>query len=115
MSRCAAIVHAALRGLISDLFAHASPTLQSSLVEKELVHLGDIIRLAAACKKPDNKGLEPILLPLSNDIEAVSRAKEQFRKDRDWSGHHTVLAEGAPVVGWITVVRSDGRVVLSPI
>ena len=68
------------------------------------MHLGEIIRLAAACKKPDNAAMEAILVPLSKDIEAVTRAKEQFRKDRDWNGHHTVLAEGAPIVGWVAVV-----------
>ena len=77
---------------------------QTSLLEKELVHLGEIIRLAAACKKPDSAAMEVILVPLSKDIEAVTRAKEQFRKDRDWNGHHTVLAEGATIVGWVAVV-----------
>ena len=71
-----------------------------------MIHLGEIIRLAGACKRPDNKAIEAVLLPLSMDIEAVSRAKEQFRKDRDWNNHHTVLAEGAPVVGWVAVVCS---------
>lgn len=84
----------------------ARTRVQVSLVEKELVHLGEIIRLSAACKKPDNQALEGVLLPLSKDIEAVSRAKETFRKDRDWNGHHTILAEGAPVVGWVAVVST---------
>lgn len=68
------------------------------------MRLGEIIRLAAACKKPNDTAMEAVLLPLSKDIEAVTRAKEQFRKDRDWNSHHTVLAEGAPIVGWVAVV-----------
>ena len=44
-------------------------------------------------------------MPLSKEIEAVIHAKETFRKDRDWNNHHTVLAEGAPAVGWVAVVR----------
>ena len=64
------------------------------------------MQLAAACKTPDSKGLEGVLLPLSKDIEAVIRAKEANRKDRDWNNHHTVLAEGAPAVGWVAVVSA---------
>ena len=44
-------------------------------------------------------------MPLSKEIEAVIHAKEASRKDRDWTNHHTVLAEGAPAVGWVAVVR----------
>lgn len=74
------------------------------MVEKEYTRLRDLIQLAAACKKPDQKALEGLLMPLSKDIEAVAHAKEASRKDRDWNNHHTVLAEGAPAVGWVAVV-----------
>ncbi|KAF7796738.1 hypothetical protein EIP86_007921 [Pleurotus ostreatoroseus] len=94
---------------ITRSFASESVIEQTSLLEKEIVHLGEIIRLAAACKKPDNAAMEAILVPLSKDIEAVTRAKEQFRKDRDWNGHHTVLAEGAPIVGWVAVPLKPGE------
>lgn len=38
-------------------------------------------------------------------MEAISRAKEANRRDRDWYSHLTVLAEGAPVIGWVVNVR----------
>ena len=44
-------------------------------------------------------------MPLSRDIEAVMHAKETSRKDREWTNHHIVLADGAPAVGWVAVVR----------
>ena len=66
--------------------------------------LREVLLLAASCKQPYQKGLESVLLPLSKEIEAVIHAKETFRKDRDWNNHHTVLAEGAPAVGWVAVV-----------
>ena len=67
----------------------------------------DLLQVAAACKQPEKKTLEEILTPLSKDIEAVARAKEASRKDRDWNNHHTVLAEGAPAAGWVVVVSVD--------
>lgn len=44
-------------------------------------------------------------MPLSKEIEAVMHAKETSRKDREWTNHHIVLADGAPAVGWVAVVR----------
>jgi hypothetical protein len=37
-------------------------------------------------------------------MEAISRAKEANRRDRDWYSHLTVVAEGAPVIGWVVNV-----------
>lgn len=73
-------------------------------MEKEYLKLREVLLLAASCKQPDSKSLEGVLVPLSKEIEAVVHAKETNRKDRDWNNHHTVLAEGAPAVGWVAVV-----------
>ncbi|THG95038.1 hypothetical protein EW026_g6548 [Hermanssonia centrifuga] len=89
-------------------FASESVIQQVLLVEKEFISLGAVIKLAASCKKPDDKTLNDLLSPLSADIGAVSHAKETSRKDRDWNNHHTVLAEGAPVVGWVAVTPKPG-------
>lgn len=59
---------------------------------------------AAACRKPDQKAFAEVLSPLQAGIEAVARAKEAARKERDWSNHLTVIADGAACVGWVTVV-----------
>ncbi|KAI0691175.1 cyclase-associated protein [Cytidiella melzeri] len=86
---------------LTGSFASQSVIDQVALVEKEFTRLRELLQLAAACKQPDKSTLEGILLPLSKDIEAVARAKEANRKDRDWNHHHTVLSEGAPAVGWV--------------
>ena len=78
---------------------------QVGLLEQEFADLRAVLLVAAACKKPDQKGFEALLAPLQKDIEAISRAKEANRKDRDWFNHLSAVAEGAPCVGWVTVVR----------
>ena len=60
--------------------------------------------MVAACQMPDQKTLESLVTPLANSIEAISRAKESYRRDRDWFSHLTLLSEGAPVVGWVVSV-----------
>ena len=60
---------------------------------------------AGACQKPDAKAIEQLRIPLQKDIEAVQRCKEANRKERDWLNHLTVLAEGAPCIGWVVQVK----------
>jgi hypothetical protein len=64
-----------------------------------------LLLTAAACSKPDQGVFGELLKPLQADIEAIMKAKETNRKERDWANHFMVVAEGAPVVGWVTVVR----------
>lgn len=75
-----------------DLFAQAIQVLR------------DLLLRAAACKKPDQQAFEGLLNPLQASLEAVSRAKEANRKEREWFNHLTVVAEGAVCVGWVTAV-----------
>ena len=37
-------------------------------------------------------------------IEAVNRAKETMRRDREWYTHLTFLCESAPVIAWVVNV-----------
>ena len=37
-------------------------------------------------------------------IEAVNRAKENMRRDREWYTHLTFLCESAPVIAWVVNV-----------
>ena len=78
---------------------------QAGLVEKLLTDLRAFLLAAAHCQKPDQQALNTLLTPLQADIEAVSRLKEANRKDREWFTHLSTVAEGAPCVGWVTVVR----------
>ena len=54
------------------------------------------------------------------DIEAITRAKEANRKDREWFNHLSTIAEGAGCVGWVTIVSlslvsGDGCWTISPV
>lgn len=66
--------------------------------------LRHVLVVAGSCKKPDQKAFSDLLGPLQAGIEAVTRFKEANRKDRQWFNHLSLVAEGAPAVGWITVV-----------
>jgi len=84
---------------VDNLWLHY---LQVSLVQKQYDTLFDLLKLVAACQKPDQKTFETLLAPFPKCIEAVSRAKEAGgRRDKDWFSHLIVLAEGAPVIGWV--------------
>uniref|UniRef100_A0A0W0F912 Adenylyl cyclase-associated protein n=1 Tax=Moniliophthora roreri TaxID=221103 RepID=A0A0W0F912_MONRR len=71
------------------------------LVEQEFKDLRDLLLTAAACSKPDEKGLESLLAPFESTIEAISRIKEANRKDTGWFSHVMVIGEGAPFVAWV--------------
>lgn len=74
-------------------------------MENEYNDLRALILQASACKKPaDDSALAKVLIPLQNDIAAISRAKEANRKDRAWMSHMNFIAEGATAVGWVAVV-----------
>ncbi|KAF8162910.1 adenylate cyclase associated N terminal-domain-containing protein [Crassisporium funariophilum] len=92
-----------LKAFVEFTKSLAAPSLIEvvSLVQKQYDLLLSFLTLAAACQKPDQKTLEGLLGPLAQSIEAVSRAKESYRRDRDWFSHLTLLGEGGPVVGWV--------------
>ena len=60
--------------------------------------------MAGSCQKPDQKTVDGLLSPLQASIEAISRAKEANRRDRDWLNHLTLIGEGGPSVGWVVSV-----------
>lgn len=74
-------------------------------MENEFAHLRSLLMVAASCKKPDQKSFGDLLVPLQKDIESITRLKEANRKDRVWFNHLSTVAEGAPIAGWVTVVR----------
>ena len=85
------------------------------MVEQEFKDLRELLLIAGSCKKPDQGEFEKLLGPLQKDIEAITRAKEANRKDREWLNHLSTIAEGAPCVGWVTVVSSLCFMIPSPI
>lgn len=78
-------------------------------MQKEFETLGSFLTTVAACQKPDQKVLEALLAPFPTAIEAVSRAKEANRRERDWLSHLTLLGEGAPVIGWVVNVSRASK------
>jgi len=73
-------------------------------VQKQYDILFAFLKIVAACQVPDQKTLESLVTPFAHSIEAISRAKEAHRRDRDWFSHLTLLSEGAPVIGWVVSV-----------
>jgi adenylyl cyclase-associated protein len=73
-------------------------------VEKMFAHQRSILLTAAACKKPEEKEFADLMKPLYLDLEEINKAKEKYRKERDWQNHFTFVAEGAPVIGWVMIV-----------
>lgn len=86
---------------LSKSFAGASVVEVATLVEKEYHTLRAFLLVAGSCQKPDQKTVDGLLSPLQASIEAISRAKEANRRDRDWFNHLTLIGEGAPSVGWV--------------
>ena len=73
-------------------------------MQKQYDILFDFLKMVAACQKPNQQTLESLVSPFASSIEAISRAKEGYRRDRDWFSHLTILSEGAPVIGWVVSV-----------
>ncbi|KAI0806951.1 cyclase-associated protein [Fomes fomentarius] len=93
---------------LTKSFASASVVEQVELVEKEFKDLRELLHIAGSCKKPEQSEFEKLLGALQKDIEAITRAKENNRKDREWFNHLSTVAEGAPSVGWVTVSPKPG-------
>ncbi|KAI0373302.1 cyclase-associated protein [Pilatotrama ljubarskyi] len=89
-------------------FASPSVIEQVGLVEQEFKDLRELLLVAASCRKPEQAEFEKLLGPLQKDIEAITRAKEANRKDREWFNHLSTVAEGAPSVGWVTITPKPG-------
>jgi adenylyl cyclase-associated protein len=78
---------------------------QAGLIEKEYYILLDFLKIVGACQKPQQDTLEILMKDFPKAIEAVNRAKEQMRRDREWYAHLTFLCESAPVIAWVVNVR----------
>ncbi|KAI0747648.1 adenylate cyclase associated N terminal-domain-containing protein [Daedaleopsis nitida] len=93
---------------LTKSFASPSVIEVVGLVEQEFKDLRELLLIAGSCKKPDQGEFGKLLGGLQKDIEAITRAKEANRKDREWFNHLSTLAEGAPCVGWVTISPKPG-------
>lgn len=60
--------------------------------------------IVTSCTQPNKETVEELLVPLKKTIEVVAKMSETCRKDRDWGTHIAVVAESAPIVGWVVEV-----------
>ncbi|KAI1788499.1 cyclase-associated protein [Ganoderma leucocontextum] len=104
------VINGRLKPFVELTKSFASPSVveQVGLVEQEFNDLRKLLLVAASCKQPGQAEFEKLLEPLHKDIEAITRAKEANRKDREWFNHLSTIAEGAPCVGWVTVSPKPG-------
>jgi adenylyl cyclase-associated protein len=64
-----------------------------------------VLLCASACMKPTDTEFGTMVKPFYDDLGAVTKIKDEMRSNREWSMHFQVVADGAPCVGWIQVVR----------
>ncbi|KAI0695433.1 adenylate cyclase associated N terminal-domain-containing protein [Cerioporus squamosus] len=104
------VIEGKLKPFVELTKSFASPSVieQVGLVEQEFKDLRELLLIAGSCKKPEQNEFEKLLGPLQKDIEAITRAKEANRKDREWFNHLSTVAEGAPCIGWVTVQPKPG-------
>ncbi|KIY66299.1 hypothetical protein CYLTODRAFT_423579 [Cylindrobasidium torrendii FP15055 ss-10] len=97
------IIQAKVKPFVELTKSFAGPNLiqMVGLVENQYNSLRTLILTASACRKPEMGQLETLMQPFQAEIAAISRLKEESRKDRDWFTHMTTLGEGAPVVAWV--------------
>jgi len=74
------------------------------MVERLFNDLGDLMKIASACKKPDQKAFAGLLTDLQTNIDAILQHKDNNRKDRDWFEHLSMIAAGVPCMAWVTMV-----------
>ena len=78
---------------------------QAQLVAKQFKTMRAFILLATACKKPSQDAFGELLGPLQKDTAAILKLKDTSRSNREWLNHLQTVSDGAPCVGWVTLVR----------
>ncbi|TFK42985.1 cyclase-associated protein [Crucibulum laeve] len=98
-----AVVQGKLKPFVELTKSFAGPNVieMAGLVEKQFQTVREFILLAASCQKPDQNTMNELLKPVQASIDAIARAKEANRRDRDWFTHLTLISEGAPSAGWV--------------
>jgi hypothetical protein len=76
------------------------------LIEKLYVNVAGLIRTAALCRKPDQKEFADLLSNLQKDIEAINNIRDSNGKERDWTNHLSMVADGASASAWVAVVSN---------
>ena len=64
----------------------------------------EFLVIASKSKKPSDKDLQSLLLPLSTKISEIQDFREKNRRSV-YFNHLSALSESIPALGWVTVVR----------
>ncbi|KAJ3568876.1 hypothetical protein NP233_g5429 [Leucocoprinus birnbaumii] len=73
----------------------------ATLVSKEYDELRNFLVLVGSCQKPDQETFQELLSPIQKAIEAFSKAKDSYRRERESFGHLQFASEAAVAVGWV--------------
>lgn len=79
---------------------------QVEIVQTLFTAIRELVLQASECKKPDQAALQALVKPLGDGMAAIDRVKTDNFKARDWSNHFSVIGEGVPALGWVTIVRT---------
>ena len=76
---------------------------QSAMVEAAFKSQREFLVTASKSKKPSEKDLQSLLLPLSNKISEIQDFREKNRRSV-YFNHLSAISESIPALGWVTVV-----------
>ena len=73
------------------------------MVEAAFKSQREFLVTASKSKKPSDKDLQSLLLPLSNKISEIQDFREKNRRSV-YFNHLSAISESIPALGWVTVV-----------
>lgn len=76
---------------------------QTAMVEAAFKSQREFLVTASKSKKPADKDLQSLLLPLSNKISEIQDFREKNRRSV-YFNHLSAISESIPALGWVTVV-----------
>ena len=76
---------------------------QVAMVEAAFKSQREFLVTASKSKKPSEKDLQSLLLPLSNKISEIQDFREKNRRSA-YFNHLSAISESIPALGWVTVV-----------
>ena len=78
-------------------------TTHGNMVEAAFKAQREFLVIASKSKKPADKDLQSLLLPLSNKISEIQDYREKNRRSI-YFNHLSAISESIPALGWVAVV-----------
>ena len=82
------------------------------MVEAAFKSQREFLVTASKSKKPSDKDLQSLLLPLSNKISEIQDFREKNRRSV-YFNHLSAISESIPALGWVTVVSQPQHLLAS--